>query len=129
MKAIRINAPGEVAIVDVPKPERKPGEVLLKILYGGICGIDTGSYRWTFAYFDAPPLPRHEFSAELVECDENNSYGIKPGMIVTCNPYYNCGHCYSCGHGRINACMDNWTLGCEMDGVFQEYCSIPIERF
>ena len=26
MKAIRINAPGEVAIVDVPKPERKPGD-------------------------------------------------------------------------------------------------------
>ena len=128
MKAIRINAPGEVAIVDVPKPERKPGEVLLKILYGGICGSDNGSYRGTFAYFDYPRIPGHEFSAEVVECDENNSYGIKPGMIVTCNPYYNCGHCYSCSHGRINACMDNQTLGCQRDGVFQEYFSIPIER-
>ena len=57
MKAIRINAPGEVQIVDVPKPERKPGEVLLRILYGGICGSDNGSYRGTLAYFECPRIP------------------------------------------------------------------------
>ena len=128
MKAIRIEAPGKVIITDREKPVRKKGEALLKILYGGICGSDLGSYRGTFAYFDYPRVPGHEFSAEVVECDEDNEYGIKPGMIVTANPYYNCGHCYSCRHGRVNACMDNQTLGCQRDGVFQEYFSIPIER-
>ncbi len=128
MKAIYIDAPGRVAIRDIAFPERKKGEVLLKILYGGICGSDLGSYRGTFAYFDYPRIPGHEFSAEIVECDKGNRFGLKEGMIVTCNPYFNCGHCYSCRKGRVNACMDNRTLGCQRDGAFCEYFVIPEER-
>lgn len=128
MKAMYINAPGEVEIKEVEMPVRKPGEVLLKLLYGGICGSDLGSYRGTFAYFDYPRIPGHEFSAEVIEADEGNSYGIQPGMIVTCNPYFNCGHCYSCEHGIVNACMHNETMGCQKDGAFQEYVVMPIER-
>ena len=127
MKAIYINAPGEVEIKEIEKPVRKPGEALLKVLYGGICGSDLGSYRGTFAYFDYPRIPGHEFSAEIVEVDENE-YGLKEGMIVTCNPYFNCGHCYSCDRGIVNACMDNQTMGCQRDGAFCEYITMPVER-
>ena len=128
MKAMYIDAPGKVEIREIDMPVRKKGEVLLKLLYGGICGSDLGSYRGTFAYFDYPRIPGHEFSAEVIEVDENNEYGIKPGMIVTCNPYFNCGHCYSCNHGIVNACMDNQTMGCQRDGAFCEYITMPIER-
>ena len=128
MKAIYIDAPGKVSIREVPMPERKKGEVLLKLLYGGICGSDLGSYRGTFAYFDYPRIPGHELSAEILECDEDNAYGLKKGMIVTCNPYFNCGRCYSCRRGLVNACTDNQTLGCQRDGAFSEYFVIPEER-
>ena len=36
MKAMYINAPGEVEIKEIDMPVRKEGEVLLKLLYGGI---------------------------------------------------------------------------------------------
>lgn len=127
MKAIYINAPGEVEIREIPKPVRKPGEALLKLLYGGICGSDLGSYMGTFAYFSYPRIPGHEFSAEIVEIDENE-YGLEKGMIVTCNPYFNCGSCYSCQRGIVNACMDNQTMGCQRDGAFCEYITMPLER-
>ena len=127
MKAVYINAPGEVEIRQLPMPERRPGEALLKVLYGGICGSDLGSYRGTFAYFDYPRIPGHEFSAEIVEVDEND-LGLEKGMVVTCNPYFNCGHCYSCERGYVNACMDNQTLGCQRDGAFCEYITMPLER-
>ncbi len=127
MKAISINAPGEVVIKEVDMPIRKKGEALLKILYGGICGSDLGSYKGTFAYFEYPRIPGHEFSAEIIEIDENEQ-GLKPGMVVTCNPYFNCGHCYSCQHGMVNACMDNQTMGCQRDGAFCQYITMPIER-
>lgn len=78
MKAIYINAPGEVEIREIAMPVRKPGEALLKVLYGGICGSDLGSYRGTFAYFSYPRIPGHEFSAEIVEVDDNE-YGLKKG--------------------------------------------------
>ena len=95
MKAICIVEPGRVEIRDIEKPVRKPGEALLKLLYGGICGSDLGSYRGGNAYVSYPRVPGHEFSAEIVEIDDND-LGLKPGMIVTCNPYFNCGSCYSC---------------------------------
>lgn len=127
MKAIRINAPGKVEICEVEKPVRKKGEALLKLLYGGICGSDLGSYRGTFVYFDYPRIPGHEFSAEIIEIDENDK-GLKPGMVVTCNPYFNCTTCYSCRHGVVNACMNNETMGCQRDGAFCEYITMPIDR-
>lgn len=127
MKAIYITEPGYVEIREVEKPVRKPGEALLKLLYGGICGSDLGSYRGTFAYFEYPRIPGHEFSAEIVEIDDNE-YGLEKGMVVTCNPYFNCGSCYSCQRGLVNACMDNQTMGCQRDGAFCEYITMPLER-
>lgn len=127
MKAIFINAPGDVEIKEIAKPVRKPGEALLKILYGGICGSDLGSYKGTFAYFSYPRTPGHEFSAEIIEIDENDK-GLKPGMAVTCNPYFNCGHCYACEHWTVNACVDNQTMGVQREGAFAEYISMPVER-
>lgn len=127
MKAIYIKEPGKVAICETAMPVRKPGEALLKVLYGGICGSDLGSYRGTFAYFEYPRIPGHEFSAEIVEIDENE-YGLKTGMTVTCNPYFNCNACYSCRHDIANACMDNRTMGCQRDGAFCEYITMPIDR-
>ena len=37
MRAIYIDEPGKVSFRDIPAPVRKPGEALLKVLYGGIC--------------------------------------------------------------------------------------------
>ena len=128
MKAIYIEEPGKVTFRDIPKPVRKPGEALLKVLYGGICGSDLSSYRGTFAYFDYPRIPGHEFSAEIVEIDDNDQ-GLKPGMVVTCNPYFNCGHCYSCQRGIVNACTSNETMGCQRDGAFCEYITMPIDSW
>ena len=127
MKSVYINAPGQVEIRETQMPVRKEGQALLKLLYGGICGSDLGSYRGTFAYFSYPRIPGHEFSAEIIEIDENE-YGLEKGMIVTCNPYFNCGSCYSCQRGLVNACMDNQTMGCQRDGAFCQYITMPLER-
>ena len=127
MKSIVINAPGKVEIAEVPMPVPKKGEALLRILYGGICGSDLGSYRGTFAYFSYPRRPGHEFSAEIVEIEENQR-GLRRGDIVTCNPYFNCGSCYSCRRGLVNCCTTNQTMGVQREGAFAEYITMPLER-
>lgn len=62
-----------------------------------------------------------------MEIDENDR-GLKPGMVVVCNPYFNCGECYSCKHGLVNACMSNQTMGVQREGAFSEYITMPLER-
>ena len=127
MKTILMPDPGKVIITEMENPTPKPGEALLKLLYGGICGSDLGSYRGANAYVVYPCIPGHEFSAEIVEIGENDR-GLKPGMIVTCNPYFNCGHCYSCERGLVNACTDNQTMGVQRQGAFSQYITMPVER-
>lgn len=127
MKYIEIERPGIVTVKEMEKPVRKKGEALLKLLYGGICGSDLNSYRGGNAYVKYPVIPGHEFSAEIVEIDENE-YGLKEGMIVTANPYFNCGHCYPCEKGLVNCCTDNQTMGVQRNGGFAEYITLPVER-
>ena len=130
MKAIRIPEPNKVEIFDMEMPVRKNGEALLKLLYGGICGSDLGTYRGTFAYASYPRIPGHEFSAQIVEIDAADAqrYHLYKGQVVTCNPYFNCGKCYSCKRGLLNCCEHNETMGAQRDGAFMEYFSMPLER-
>ena len=127
MKAIVISNPNEIEIREVPMPQVKEGEALLKVKYVGICGADVASYTGNQPFTTYPRIPGHEFSAEIVEIPENDK-GLKAGDIVTCNPYFNCGECYSCQRGFVNCCTDNQTMGVQRDGAFCEYISMPVER-
>lgn len=127
MRSILIKEPGLVVLSDQDKPSPKEGEVLLRLLYGGICGSDLNSYLGTFSYVSYPRTPGHEFSAEIVSINGNAPH-LKEGMVVTANPYFNCGVCYACQKGLVNACMDNQTMGVQREGAFSEYITLPIER-
>ncbi|MCR4563229.1 MAG: zinc-binding alcohol dehydrogenase family protein [Clostridiales bacterium] len=127
MKAIQITKPFEIKIIEKEKPVRKDGEALLKVLYCGICGADVASFTGNQPFTSYPRIPGHEFSAKIVEIDENDA-GFKVGDVITCNPYFNCGECYACRRGLVNACHDNQTMGVQRDGSFQEYITMPVER-
>lgn len=127
MKTIQIVTPGAVRVTQTEKPEPKAGEALLRVLYGGICGADVASYTGNQPFTTYPRIPGHEFSAEIVTVPENDR-GLKPGDVVTCNPYFNCGKCYACRRGIVNACHDNQTMGVQRDGAFREYITMPVER-
>lgn len=127
MKTVFIEESNKIAIKEVEMPKRKAGEALLKIKYCGICGSDVATYTGNQPFATYPRIPGHEFSAEIIEIDEN-SLGLKKGMIVTANPYFNCGRCYSCRRGKVNCCEDNQTMGVQRDGSFSEYITMPIER-
>ena len=127
MKVVYVEEPGKIEIREKEMPTLKKGEALLKIKYCGICGADVATFTGNQPFTTYPRIPGHEFSAEIVEIEENDR-GLKIGDIVTANPYFNCGHCYSCERGIVNACTDNQTMGVQRDGSFAEYVAMPIER-
>lgn len=127
MKTVLIKEPFDISVTDTEKPTPGPGEALLKVLYCGVCGADVASYTGNQPFTTYPRIPGHEFSAQIVSVPENDK-GLKAGDIVTANPYFNCGACYSCQRGFVNCCTDNQTMGVQRDGSFREYIVMPVER-
>lgn len=127
MKSVIIRKPYEIEVIDIDMPIAKEGEALLKVMYCGVCGADVSSYTGNQPFTTYPRIPGHEFSAKILQIPENE-YGLQVGDIVTANPYFNCGNCYSCKRGFVNCCTDNQTMGVQRDGSFCEYITMPIDR-
>ena len=128
MKAIQIPATNEMQVVAIDKPVAKAGEVLVKIHYVGFCGSDLNTFLGKNPMVKMPVIPGHEIGAVIEEVGEGVPSTLTPGMIVTVNPYTNCGKCASCRNRRFNACEHNETLGVQRNGAMAEYLVLPWEK-
>lgn len=116
-----------MALIDVDKPVRRAGEVLIRISAGGICGTDVAIWKWHQAVVGqyAPNFPLivgHEFAGTVVDSD---SARVLPGAVVAVNPQIACGHCRYCGLGRPTLCDDRRLMGGRINGGWTEYVSVP----
>ena len=127
MKAVHVSSPGHVEVTDLPMPEPAPGDALLRVRFAGVCGSDLQTFTGNQPFATYPRIPGHEFSAEIVEVN-GEAPGLEQGMLVTGNPYFNCGVCSPCQRGLVNCCESNETMGVHRDGAFREYLTMPIER-
>ena len=127
MKALVLRSAGIAQVEDVPPPVRKPGQVLLRVRYVGLCGTDLNSFRGRNPLVSYPRIPGHEIAATVVETDGDFSV-IPVGTDVTLSPYTSCGRCGACRNQRSNACQMNQTLGVQRDGALTEYIAVPAEK-
>ena len=93
MKAVQISGLHEMQVVNVEKPVLKAGQVLVKINYVGFCGSDLNTYLGRNPMVKMPVIPGHEIGAVIEAVAPDVQQLLKPGMVVTLNPYTNCGHC------------------------------------
>ena len=128
MKAVKIVEPGRVIVTDVPVPEPRKDEVLLKVNYVGFCGSDLSSYLGKNPLVSYPRIPGHEVAAFVAETNTGLPDWLKPGDRVTVIPYTSCGRCAACRNGRPNACEHNATLGVQREGAMCEYIAVPFEK-
>ena len=129
MKAIQISHSQELHIIEVEKPATlQAGEVLLKLQYVGFCGSDINTFMGRNTMALNPVIPGHEVGAVIEAVGSDVPKSLEPGMVVTLNPYTNCGKCASCRNGRVNACQNNETLGVQRNGAMKEYIVMPWEK-
>lgn len=125
MKALNITAERQMKVVELPEPEIAPDEVLIRLEYVGFCGSDLNTYLGKNPMVKLPVVPGHEIGAVIEKVGTDVPEHLAEGMIVTVNPYTNCGKCSSCRNGRVNACKYNETLGVQRNGAMRERMALP----
>lgn len=128
MKAIQISGERQMEIVDIAEQELKANEVLLHLEYIGFCGSDLNTWLGRNPMVKMPVIPGHEVGAVIEKVGTDVPEILKPGMVVTSNPYTNCGKCASCRNQRVNACEHNETLGVQRNGAMREFIALPWEK-
>jgi len=128
MLACRIHAKEDLRLdpLDIPAPG--PGEVLLRLGAGGICGSDLHYYfegrNGSFVVRE-PLIPGHEASA-LVESVGPGVTRVRKGDKVAVSPSHACGRCEGCRSGREQLCSNMKFLGSastfpHTQGFFRDY--------
>lgn len=131
MKALRMYAPYDFRLEDVPIPGIGSDELLIKVLGCGICAGDVktlhgGQRVWGTsprnAYIEAPCIGGHEFYGEVAEIGENIT-GVKIGQKILAEQILPCGECKFCREGNYWMCQPHHIYGFKEDaqGGFAEY--------
>lgn len=119
--------PGEITFREVPVPEVKDDQVLVKIRNIGICGSDIHVYHGKHPFTKYPVTQGHEVSGEIAEIGKNVS-GFQIGQKVTIEPQVYCGHCYPCRHGKYNLCEELKVMGFQTTGTASEYFAVDASK-
>ena len=94
MRAVSLQRPGHVEVIDLQEPVRRSGELLLRIERVGLCGTDLNSFRGRNPLVTFPRIIGHEIAATVIE----GSAKVPAGTRATVSPYTSCGMCASCFH-------------------------------
>ncbi len=131
MKAlVKSKAEQGLWLEEVPVPEIKHNEVLIKIIKTAICGTDVHIYNWDKWSQKTIPVPMHighEFVGRIEKVGEYVK-DYKPGDLVSGEGHLVCGHCRNCRAGRRHLCMNTKGVGVNRPGAFAEYLAIPEEN-
>ncbi len=114
---------------EVPVPEPKDGEVLIKVKATSICGTDIHIYKWDeWAQQrigkNIPYIFGHEVSGEVVAAGKGVN-GVAIGDHVSAETHISCGYCLQCRTGNEHICRNVKILGVDTNGAFAEYLTLP----
>jgi threonine dehydrogenase-like Zn-dependent dehydrogenase len=123
MKAARVYEPGKIVIEDVPVPELKEKDILIKVYRVGICGTDVGVVHG-YVKAKLPVTLGHEFSGTIAEVGKDLCSDFKKGEPVASDGGWGCGECDFCRKGMGLFCKSRFSLGRNVDGCMAEYIKV-----
>ncbi len=123
MKAAVLTGPQQLTIKQVPVPEPKPGEIVIKVSACGVCGSDVHMWKAGKGWGgqDGDFWMGHEFCGVVTDPGDSR---FKKGDRVTFWANLYCGECDMCLAGQEQICREvNGTnyIGFVCNGAYAEY--------
>ncbi len=115
---------------EVPVPSLGPNDVLIRVLYAGVCGTDLHIWEWdawAAGRLNPPVVIGHEFSGriEALGPEAEAEALLKIGDLVTAEGHIVCGHCLPCRTGNGHLCYRTRIIGVDRDGAFADFIAMP----
>ena len=122
MRAAFCVGSGRFEVRDVPRPEPKDDEALIRIRACGICGSDKRALAGEKA---SANIPGHELSGVVDQVAAG--LGVAEGQEVVADPILFCGECKYCAAERTFFCTQRGgVIGYGAGGGFAEYVAAPV---
>jgi L-idonate 5-dehydrogenase len=130
-RVCRLHAQGDIRVETQVLPAPGPGEVLLRMGAGGICGSDLHYFQdggFGPIRVREPIILGHEASGTVEAAGEGAD--LAPGTRVAVNPSRPCGACAYCEEGLFQHCLAMRFNGSAMrfpheQGLFRERMLVP----
>lgn len=116
MKALVIHAAQDIRLENLETPRPGPGEVLVRMVAGGICGSDLHYYNhggFGTVRLKEPMILGHEVAGHVEMLGEGVTH-LSGGQLVAISPSRPCGSCRYCHAGMPNQCLNMRFYGSAM---------------
>jgi len=120
-------APG-LWLEEVPDPRPAADEVVIEVLFAGICGTDLHIRNWdpwARKAVSPPTIIGHEFVGRVVDVGANARPDVALGAVATAEGHLVCGKCQRCAAREGHLCASVRGLGIQRDGAFAQYVAVP----
>lgn len=123
MKACVLPARGPIesnplVVSDVPTPEPRDGEVLVRVRACGVCRTDLHVIEGELPVLKSPVIPGHQVVGTVERNGKRFQAGDRVGVAWL---HHTCGKCEYCWSGRENLCEFATFTGHTVDGGYAEY--------
>src|SRR6266516_7466512 len=131
MKAIVVRehgGPEKLERAEVPDPELKPGEAIVRVRAVALNHLDIWVRRGVPGHkFPLPIITGAEAAGTIHEIEENDS-GWAAGDEVIVAPGFSCGHCVACLSGNDPLCLRFGIFGETTNGGAAQRMIVPIRN-
>jgi len=119
MKAIMLQEPDRLELVELPDREPGPGEVMLRVEACSICGSDLEGFHGLHPKIDWPRVMGHECACS-VQALGSGVKDLAAGDRVAGTGAVACGDCSACSDGRCAECEGPLSPGFSAHGAYAE---------
>jgi threonine 3-dehydrogenase len=114
-------------LADVPTPEIRVDEVLIRVRRAGVCGTDVHIYEWdawASGRCKPPFVVGHEFAGDVVRVGELVT-DVRVGDRVTAEGHIVPNRSYFSRTGQAHVDPQTRIIGVDRDGCFAEFIAMP----